>query len=155
MTERFLDKVRVTEFRSDDRAFLMDTWARSYRVAEACAAIPKAAYFPWHRKRMESVLERALVLVARDADNPAFIYGYGVFERVGPKMVAHWLYTKGGFKRRGIASVLLARALEQLGAGATQLVMTFRTYIADKAASLGFRFEPLEALYAEPLAGAA
>ncbi len=152
MKPRFLDQVAVTPFREGDRAFLMDTWARSYRVAEACEAIPSDAYFPWHRKRMESILARALVLVARDKTNPVFIYGYGVFERVRDKFVAHWVYTKGAFKYRGVASLLLRAALERIGDGARALIMTFPTYIEPKALELGFTHEPLEALYAEEVA---
>jgi GNAT superfamily N-acetyltransferase len=147
--QRFLDKVTVTEFRSIDRAFLMDTWARSYRVSEACEPIPNDAYFPWHRTRVDKILETALVLVARDRENPLFIYGYGVFERVGTKFVAHWVYTKGTFKRRGVASLLLSHGLDRLGDGATVLAATFRTYAEPKARELGFVFESLESLRGE------
>jgi hypothetical protein len=105
---------------------------------------------------MEAILARKpLVVIARGAD-PLFIYGYGIFERMNlpgpagmtiPAFVAHWVYTKRSFKRRGIAGAVLAHGLERIGDGARDLLMTHRTYIERKAEQLGFEFVKLEELY--------
>lgn len=134
----------------DDVAFVLSTWAESFRHAPACKPMPTTAFHRWHRPRMLEILARKpLVVVARDSTNPGFIYGYGVFERLGPTLVAHWVYTKRNWRRDGIASRILAHALERIGQGATDIVMTHRTYIEPHAASLGFRFVKLESLYAD------
>jgi ribosomal protein S18 acetylase RimI-like enzyme len=146
----FLDKVLVTERRPDDRNFVFDTWARAFRVAPACKSTPTSAYHPWQRARMERILSRpsTLVLVARDSEREVFIHGYGVFERFDDAFVAHWVYVKNNdvSRRQGVASLLLARALDRIGEGSHELLYTHRTYFADKAESLGFQFVKLEDL---------
>lgn len=151
--------------READVAFVMATWAESFRHSKAGKPIPTKAFHLWHRPRMERILARdPLVVMARGAD-PLFLYGYGIFERVdrevfdhmaeirggvvspAPTFVAHWVYTKRGFKRQGIASAVLTHALERIGRGCTDLLMTHRTYIEEKAESLGFEFVKLEELY--------
>jgi GNAT superfamily N-acetyltransferase len=134
-----------------DRAFVLDTWSRAYQVAPACVELRESAYRLWHRRRMLAILARGTVLVARDSERPNFIYGYGVFERVAGKFVAHWLYVKADYRGRGIARLLLASALASLADGATELVATHRTYVDDKAAELGFTHSKLTDL--APYAG--
>jgi ribosomal protein S18 acetylase RimI-like enzyme len=133
--------------RDDDVAFVMDTWARSFQRAPSCETMPPDAYFPWQRKRMDTILAREpLVVVARGKD-PLWLYGYGVFERIDDAFVAHWLYVKKHYKRQRVASRLLAHALEQIGHGATSLVLTHRTYIEPKALEMGFTHVRLDDLY--------
>lgn len=100
--------------------------------------MPDTAFKPWHRRRMLAILDRATVLVARDSQKPGYIFGYGVFERIAGKFVAHWVYVREHEKRQGIARLMLAAALASLADGATELVATHRTYVDDKAAELGF-----------------
>lgn len=153
-----LRRLVITELRPDDIAFVHDTWARSYRLADECRGMPTSAFHPWHREARERILARpsTLVLVARDRERPIWIAGYGVFERVGDAFVAHWLGVKGPCKRQGVAGRLLAEAVASIGAGAKRGVATHRTYVAAKAAEMGFRcsdaasvVERLEELYAE------
>lgn len=117
---------------------MRDTWRRAYRVSDGCISIPDAKFAPWHKRRMLAILGRATVIVARDERNPHYIYGYGVFERIGPRFVAHWVYVREQEKRQGIGRLLLAAALAKCGDGATELVATHRTYIDEKAGELGF-----------------
>lgn len=141
-----LDLTLTVGMQPDDEAFVLSTWAESFRHAPACKALPTGAFHTWHRPRMEGVLKRyPLVVVARGTD-PLFIYGYGVFERIGDRFVAHWLYVKRSFRRKSVASQILAHALERIGEGAGELLYTHRTYVSPKAEELGFRYEKLEAL---------
>lgn len=146
---RLLDKVQLTELRPEDISYLHDTWANAYRTADECEHIPARAFWPWHRAIRTQILERpgTMVVVARGRERPLWIAGYGVFERVGPTFVAHWLHARGGCKRQGVAGRLLATALGEIGDGASRLVMTHRTYITTKAESLGFVYERLTHLY--------
>jgi ribosomal protein S18 acetylase RimI-like enzyme len=153
-----LRRLTITELRDDDVAFLHDTWARSYRLADECRGMPTSAFHPWHRRVREQILARSstLVLVARDRERPIWIAGYGVFERVGDAFVVHWLGVKGPCKKQGVAGRLLAEATRIIGPGARRMVATHRTYVAGKAEELGFQcdaqrsvLERLEELYAE------
>lgn len=148
----FLRKVDVTELRDDDTPFIQDTWARAYRVSEVddCLKMRTAAFHGWHRPRRIKILGRpsTLVLVARDTQNPLFIYGYGVFERIDGAFIAHWVYVKSPFKGRGVGSALLAAAMHLIGEGAKTLECTHRTYFVEKAEEMGFTFRELNELYA-------
>jgi GNAT superfamily N-acetyltransferase len=139
----------LTEPVEDDTRYIKATWLRSYRESEGCVEIPDSAYFPYQRARIDRILARdPLVIVARDRENPVYVFGYGVFERVGDKLVAHWVYVRKVEKRQGIAKLLLATALKRIGDGARRLVMTHRTYAEPKAREMGFEFIKLESLYA-------
>lgn len=143
-----IDRVFVTDVREDDKAFVLDTWARAFRVAPGSRPLPTSAFHPWHRKRMTEILEResTIVLVAREKDAELFIHGYGVFERFDDAFVAHWVYTKSTSKREKVASLVLKTALERVGDGSNELLYTHRTYFAPKAESMGFQFVELEDL---------
>lgn len=151
--QTLLDKVEVTEFRPEDTAFVQDTWAQAYRVAEECKDMPKDAYHLWHRPRREFVLNRpgTIVLVARDRNQPLWIAGYGVFERVGDTFVAHWVYCKKHCKQQGVGGRILTSALDKIGTGtdANPPIATHRTWFGSKAEDMGFVFKRLEDLYGQ------
>lgn len=147
--EEIRSDVEVTEgMRPDDERFVFDTWARAFRVAPACLELPQGAFYAWHRKRMERIMTRGpLVLVARSKADPLFIYGYGIFERVGDAFVAHWVMCKSHFKKHSIGSLLLLRALERIAPNTTRRLMTHRTYFEPKALEMGFENITLDELY--------
>ncbi len=157
--KRLLDTLEVTGLRPEDTAFLQDTWANAYRVADECSHMPSDAFHPWHRARRKAILERpdTLVLVARDREAPLWVAGYGVFEKCGDAFVAHWVYVKKHCKRQGVAGRLLAKALERIGDGAQRFVGTHRTWFTPHAvrALPGLEFVKLEDLYGGRVGGEA
>jgi GNAT superfamily N-acetyltransferase len=113
---------RIDEAAEADEAFVCRTWRRSYRACPESLKMPKRAYELLQDEVMTELLERgALVLVARDVEQPVFVYGFLVAERIGDAVALHWAYTKLDWRRQGIARALLDEAVERLGDGASEL----------------------------------
>lgn len=124
---------------------MFSSWTRSFQEALQNESMPNDAYYPWARKNIDNILDRgATVLVARDSESPSLLYGYIACQRLSNAFLTHWLYTKGAYRRLGIANELLAHALKELGQGAERLVYTHHTRWDDKAVALGMEHVPLE-----------
>jgi GNAT superfamily N-acetyltransferase len=87
--------------------------------------MPYRAFCDWQRDVIDRITDRgALVLVARDAAQPVYIYGFLCAERAGDAVVTHYTHVRKDWCLRGIATALLAEAIEQLGEGASELLYT-------------------------------
>lgn len=100
----------VRQAREDDTNFLLATWLKSYRIIAhddainpVVSRIPGQTYFKGQELAIKRILKSAQVLIAHDREDPAFIYGYMVFE---PGKI-HYAYVKGSFRRLGVATELL------------------------------------------------
>lgn len=123
-----LDTIAITRAKPDDLDLVRDSWAHSYRKAtwfegqhrRSNRTMPTDAFHTWHRPIREGILERRpLILVARDVDDPSFLYGWACAEvnaNLYPdRFVLHYGYTKLTFQRQGIFRLLLGTALDVLG----------------------------------------
>lgn len=122
----------------DDAAFIFSTWLRSYAGSSYFARkIPRKTFFAYHHQIIERIIARnATVLVATPEDDPSTILGYLVHE--GP--VLHYIYTKGPFRRLGIAS----RLIKESGLDLNKSQFTHWTYDADDLLPLwpGLSYNP-------------
>ncbi len=142
--------LRITRATNDDLAFVGHSWLQSYaetfrpnRQCSHCYAMPDAAYRPWQRGRIRSIMgDGAAVFVARDPESMAYIHGWLCAARDGDALVLHFAYVKGARRREGVFSGLLAAALDELGG--EQLAYTHRTRFDSKLESLGFRYRSVE-----------
>lgn len=111
--------------------YIWRTWVRDYRYAASMGRMPYRAYCDWQRDVIDRITDRAaLVLVARDAEQPVYLYGFLCAERAGDAVVAHYAHVRKDWCGRGIATALLEQAIERLGAGASELLYT---HDADRA----------------------
>lgn len=111
--------------------------------------MPERGFYRWHREDVINPLlaNGAQVLVARDVDRPAFVFGWLCAQRVGDALVCHYAYVKRAFRERGIGHAMLAAAVERWGDGAADLRQTHGSREHDhKLAAMGFRKVAVEKL---------
>lgn len=93
--------------------FVASTWARSYLSSPAAKAIQSDEYFEGHSALITSILDRGIALVAEHSTYGTLL-GHVVGERGTWGPVIHYVYTKGDFRRRGVAHALEAALLERI-----------------------------------------
>lgn len=95
---------------AEDRPFILNSWLNSYFDGSSFARlIPRSVFFPFHKRLILSLLDRASVtgLVVTSKEDPELLYGYGIFELLPDYQVVHYLYVKRAFGKLGIASQLV------------------------------------------------
>lgn len=92
--------------------FCAKAWKESLRHGPAGAHQDRKAYYDRVNPLVNDLLERSRLLVARDAEDPSFLYGFLAYEADSIVFTGHFVYTKYAFRRQGVANSLLARALE-------------------------------------------
>lgn len=97
--------LEVREYTDADRSYVISTWLHSYWKA---AAVPgKTVRATFHRELdaaiKESLTNGMRVRIAYDDTAPAVIVGWIAF---GPGAVLHYVYTRGPFRRSGVATAL-------------------------------------------------
>ena len=93
--------------RLSDEDFVYSTWMKSFRDSSYARAIPTQLYNMGQRSRIYRVLEAkdTVVQIACDPNTEELIYGYMVSAYPN---VLHYVYTKGQYRKLGIAKALLA-----------------------------------------------
>ncbi len=95
---------------SDDVAFILATWLRSYKESsEFAKRITHKVFFTSHHEIAKSLLSRSRCIVAHLADEPEIIIGYVVFEP-GESPLVHYVFTKRGWRKLRIAHDLIEQA---------------------------------------------
>lgn len=100
-------KIAIRHYDSiGDEAFLLSTWMKSFRDSGVVRAVPTPVYNIGQRTRIMKLMRQpdTKILVACDDDTPEFVYGYMVY---GSNNTVHYLYTKGQYRKYGIAKELL------------------------------------------------
>ena len=105
-----MEEIEIREALPADLNFIFATWLRSYRHSSAFAKyVSNEVYFYWHQRIINNALERgARILVAHPKGDPEVIIGYLCYEYQGSKLVGHYIFVKGPFRKMGIAKSLLA-----------------------------------------------
>lgn len=102
--------------------------------------MPTTAFHAWNRPRMMAVLERRpLLLVARDTEQPSFLYGWLCAEAEAGAFVLQYAFTKMSFQRQGVAGLLLATAKTALGTDGPML-FTHKTAMDRHLSARGYQF---------------
>ena len=131
--------VSIGHMQPSEEGFVISGWKKSFRTAPQNAAIPSGSFFDRANRDVAALMARPTtqILVARDTESPDFCLGFIVFEVVDPFCI-HWLYTRHGFRRLGVATKLLRTALGQ--AGESDLVYTHQSRFSDMAEEMGFEY---------------
>lgn len=99
------------------RQLVFDTWTRDFRLSPQGRNMPRDAYYPWQRARIESILGAgARIYVARDRDRPNIAFSWLCADSELGDFRAHYAYTKLFARGYGMATALLDQALVELGA---------------------------------------
>jgi hypothetical protein len=132
--------------RDSEQGFVFSGWKSSFRHAPQNAALPKGTYFDRQNRDVDQIMDRpgTKVLVAQDAEDPSFLYGFIVYETTPSTFCGHFIYVRHGFRRVHIAKKLLSAALPDDWEDLDR-AFTHRTRFDDKVESLGFQFVGLGA----------
>jgi hypothetical protein len=133
------DMVLIRHAEKPEANLIFATWVKSYRGAQPVKLVPRAVYDDGQHRLIERLLKRAPVLVACNSETPEQVFAWLAYERFGPLLVVHYVYTKHVFRRMGLAS----RLLEQAGARGGNVQHTHVTKDGDALmASFGGVFNP-------------
>jgi GNAT superfamily N-acetyltransferase len=95
-----------------DLDFIINSWLMSYRKAPANYRVRNEQYFAYQPANVQVLLERSIVTIFCDPDNPTEIMGYIVVE-LGH--IVHYVYVKQPYRGVGIADKLMDYAVETEG----------------------------------------
>lgn len=128
----------------DDYPFVIDSWLRSFRTSFASGPLSRERSNDAYRGQIADVMSRpkARTVVAYHpavgSESLADIYGWACCEN---PQVIHYVFTKQGFRRLGIARLVIAAAGVDL---AKPYVYAFRTPVVTK---IGHRLGRWDALF--------
>jgi GNAT superfamily N-acetyltransferase len=109
--------------KTTERNFVIRSWIRAARMTSEGMRMSRERWFSSQHDIISDILDRgATVLVARDEEEPAFLHGFLVAERIGGDVVVHWVFVKSDSRKYGVAQALFDEAMVRLSDGATRLV---------------------------------
>lgn len=121
----------------DETKFVVDSWVRSFRDSPWAGCIANDRYQEVMRETVNSLLARGVrVIVAIPSEGPRRVCSYIATE--APDLV-HYIYTKNGSRKLGLAAELLAKYGPPTGR------LTFRTPASEFLLRRGFTWTPVPA----------
>lgn len=100
-------------FRPSDLKCVVNNWLKAFRDSPWAGCVSNDQYYEVHHEVLRQLFNRgAKVLVACEAADPDQILGWVCIEDVPGGAAVHFVYVKEGYRRKGLASELLERALE-------------------------------------------
>jgi hypothetical protein len=95
-----------------DEALIFNSWLKSYKSQQDRddTGLPGWMYWRYYHEKIESLLKSAETRVLCDMDLPSFIFGWICFERAPAFSVVHYIYVKSGFRRIGLARMMITQA---------------------------------------------
>lgn len=132
---RMLGRVELGPMLDSERGLVYDGFIRGWTDAQGHGKGTRhhAAYAASAANHIEALLQRASVLVARDAECQALAYGWCMYD--GNIDAVHWTSVKQAFRRQGIARLML-RAVEPSA-------YTHRSRFDALAQRMGLEYRPL------------
>jgi hypothetical protein len=97
----------------DDRAFIMNSWLKTFEKSAYRLDIPMTEFFAFHHDVLEDLLERSSIIVAIRPPNPLRpdnideIYGYLCVETDLRPRIIHFLYVKNKYRKMGVGRSLV------------------------------------------------
>lgn len=95
--------------RSTDVGFIVKSWLRSYNQEHVRPEERRCGYWEAHKEVIGDLIAAATVLVCHDPDKPADrdVRGFLVGEARPDALVLHYVYTRDGERRKGVARALV------------------------------------------------
>lgn len=93
---------------ADERAFVISSWASSYKHSHYAGLISSEDWAPVMHAQLGKLLDRPTTRTIVAWDPPAFLYGHIVGDTAAPMPVVHYVYVKDPFREAGIARGLFA-----------------------------------------------
>ncbi len=92
----------------EDKAFIFNSWLKSFRKGTFSANVDNSVYYANHHKLIERILLKSKTIICCNSQDPSIIYGYVVYQEVESQFVLHFVYVKNIYRKLGLASKLLA-----------------------------------------------
>lgn len=144
-------QVRLRKARAGDVGFITSSWLKSLRDSTTYWGVENRDYYTHHHNVLARLLARCAVFVAVLDDDPDHIVGFICYEVYQGAIVIHYVYIKFGFRKLGIADMVVRRILEEEErVGKCDVLYTAKTeksthIVKDKEAKgqpLGWRYVP-------------
>lgn len=104
--------VVIDTMKPHDEAWVYRSWLDSYRHSPTVRGIPKDRYYRKTHDRLELLLERSTVLIARPVGWPEGITGWLCVEYASNATAVHFAHTKLPYQRMGVCTRLLERSMD-------------------------------------------
>jgi hypothetical protein len=88
---------------SDERAFVISTWASSYKHSHYAGLISAEDWAPVMHAQLGKLLDRPTTRAIVACAPPAFLYGHIVGDTASAMPVIHYVYVKDPFREAGYA----------------------------------------------------
>lgn len=123
-------RVVIRPARETDNSLIFDAWLDSFRGAHAAGPFPMHMYRAVYTQTIEELLARpnVRVLIACDENDDDQDVGFLIHELRQPPVV-HYIYVKSPWRKKRVASMLMAAA--QIPTGRL-FVYTFKTALASR-----------------------
>lgn len=138
---------RATVLKKADREDIDDcSWSELKEMAlrlvgRATSRTDPQAYMEYQNRMIEVVLARAPVLVAVNKEDTDQLIGHVVYEKPN---ILHYVYTKGPFRRLGIARSLIDAALSDAGG---DIIVTHWMHLVPKLVRGHVTYNPYRGFY--------
>lgn len=131
MTDGEAGTIVFRGYSPEDVPFLHSSWAESYLSGvSAHRGISPDVFHSFHRPIRERFFSKpnATCIICSPDDDPWLIMGWIAVEALPTGLILHYLYVKDAFKRQGIATALIKRALP--------LSPVYYTHLTERAARI-------------------
>lgn len=132
-TLRQLGRVEFGRMRADERGLVLASWTQS--VVDGMGHGPRSGSKHRHHylvsvgRTVDDLFAESTVLVARDADCAALAYGW----IAGSGDCVHWCFSKGAYRRMGVAAHLFEALKVELGELTTYTLRSRHGALAERA----------------------
>lgn len=100
------NKFTIRKMRGGDIEFITSTWLKNYRSRSKFAkSMKRDVFMQEHHSAIKSIISNCRVVIACNSHDPDHILSYLIADK--NKDEFHFIYTKGAFRKFGIASLLV------------------------------------------------
>ena len=112
---------------AEDQPAVYESWLGTFKISRAAGCIPNNLFDQVYSVAIDQLIERGMkVDIICPANRPSQMLGYVAYEpdpKATGKSVVHYLFVKAPFRRRGLATTLLAH----VGNADGRFVYTYQT----------------------------
>lgn len=102
----------LRQYTDDDESFIYSSFLQSLHSHYPWKFVPKTLYFKPQAKVIEFLLRTSKLLVACFPEDPSEIIGWILFQPVSAAMAIHYIYVKGQWRTKRVASDIIKQVKE-------------------------------------------
>ena len=98
-----------------DLSFIVSSWLKSQRNSDFSNFISNQIYYRYNEHLIKKVIERSMISIICDPEDPNHVYGYAVYEFLGDIFVLNFIYIKYTYRNMKLAYNLLKAISPKFG----------------------------------------